>query len=341
MSTPSGWELGLLYAALACFALASLFYIALVTLRPSSDRAKSGLGTVGTIFALLSALVLTAWLIHRWLDTGHAPYANLYEYAIAFAWGVAVVYLVLERIYRVRALGAFVMPVGLLLTLYCLLLPSLQKTGIKNLQPALKSPWLAVHVGTAVLAYGAVAVGFSAGVVYLLRGAFSSRGAKPTPLFLLTTSASLVPIWIMWGVGVLLHRIEPVVRDPLTLSIAFVVFWGFLVFGAYVGRDRLPDPDLLDHIGYRAITFGFPFLTLMIFTGAIWAERAWGRPWGNDPKEIWSGITWLVYLAYLHARMARGWHGWRAAWLAAIGFGAVLFTLFGVNYLGGLHAYSG
>jgi cytochrome c-type biogenesis protein CcsB len=102
---------------------------------------------------------------------------------------------------------------------------------------------------------------------------------------------------------------------------------------------RLPRPDILDEIVYRAVLIGFPLLTVGIITGAAWADYAWGSYWSWDPKETWSLITWLVYSAFLHARLARGWTGRRMAMLSILGFGAVLFTYFGVNYLPGLHSY--
>lgn len=103
------------------------------------------------------------------------------------------------------------------------------------------------------------------------------------------------------------------------------------------------DPDDLDEISYRAIVIGFPIFTLgaLIFA-MIWAEIAWGRFWGWDPKEVWALITWLYYSAYLHFRLSRGWHGRPSAWLAVIGFVIVLFTLVGVNLLiAGMHSYAG
>jgi cytochrome c-type biogenesis protein CcsB len=103
--------------------------------------------------------------------------------------------------------------------------------------------------------------------------------------------------------------------------------------------EYLPEKRLLDEIVYRSILVGLPLLTLGIVTGAAWADYAWGRYWSWDPKETWSLITWLVYSAFLHARLARGWSGGRTALLSVIGFGAVLFTYFGVNYLPGLHSY--
>jgi cytochrome c-type biogenesis protein CcsB len=106
------------------------------------------------------------------------------------------------------------------------------------------------------------------------------------------------------------------------------------------GPTWLPSPSVLDEINYKAIVIGFPMLTLGIITGAAWANYAWGSYWTWDPKETWSLITWFVYAAFLHARVTRDWRGRKAALLSLVGFAAVLFTYFGVNYLiSGLHSY--
>jgi len=105
--------------------------------------------------------------------------------------------------------------------------------------------------------------------------------------------------------------------------------------------QRLPSLKILDDLNYQSLTFGFPLLTLGIITGAIWAEYAWGRYWGWDPKETWSLITWFLYAALLHQRLTVGWRGRKAAIMAIVGFLAVLFTFLGVNLiLPGLHTYS-
>ncbi len=104
---------------------------------------------------------------------------------------------------------------------------------------------------------------------------------------------------------------------------------------------RLPSLNLLDDLSYQSLKFGFPLLTLGIITGAVWAEYAWGRYWGWDPKETWSLITWFLYAALLHQRLTVGWRGRKAAIMAIVGFLAVLFTFLGVNLiLPGLHTYS-
>ncbi len=105
-------------------------------------------------------------------------------------------------------------------------------------------------------------------------------------------------------------------------------------------RSHLPSAELLDDYSYRIIAVGFPMLTLGIITGAAWANSAWGTYWSWDPKETWSLIVWLIYAAYLHARIVRGWRGRRAAWLSILGFSATLFCYLGVNlFLAGLHSY--
>ncbi|MFD1608389.1 c-type cytochrome biogenesis protein CcsB [Oceanobacillus luteolus] len=100
--------------------------------------------------------------------------------------------------------------------------------------------------------------------------------------------------------------------------------------------------DFLDEIMYRAVAIGFPIFTLggLIFA-AIWAQIAWGRFWGWDPKEVWALITWFFYAAFLHLRLSRGWHGEKSGWLAVVGFGIIMFNLIVVNLvLAGLHSYA-
>ena len=118
----------------------------------------------------------------------------------------------------------------------------------------------------------------------------------------------------------------------------------YLIKSASVSPDtgtvgRFPDAETMDELTHQMIAFGFLFLSVGIITGAIWADQAWGRYWGWDPKETWSLITWLIYATLLHARFMRGWEGRRIAYLSCLGFVAVLFTYFGVNLLPGLHSY--
>ncbi|MGC8490452.1 MAG: c-type cytochrome biogenesis protein CcsB [Syntrophobacteraceae bacterium] len=103
----------------------------------------------------------------------------------------------------------------------------------------------------------------------------------------------------------------------------------------------LPSVSQLEWFNYQLVLFGFLWLSVGIITGAVWANSAWGTYWSWDPKETWSLITWLIYAAVLHARNLKGWKGEKTAWLSMIGFGCVLFTYFGVNFLlSGLHSYA-
>ncbi|MCR8576520.1 c-type cytochrome biogenesis protein CcsB [Streptomyces sp. Isolate_219] len=106
--------------------------------------------------------------------------------------------------------------------------------------------------------------------------------------------------------------------------------------------ERLPSAASLDKFAYRINATVFPLWTFTIIAGAIWAEAAWGRYWGWDPKEVWSFITWVAYACYLHARATAGWKGRKAAWLGLIAFACYLFNYYGVNiFVTGLHSYAG
>jgi cytochrome c-type biogenesis protein CcsB len=106
--------------------------------------------------------------------------------------------------------------------------------------------------------------------------------------------------------------------------------------------DRLPSARTLDRTTFGIIAFGFPVWTMAIITGAIWAEHAWGRYWGWDPKETWSFITWVLYAGYLHARTTAGWKGRRAAVLSLVAFSALTIDYYVVNLIvSGLHSYGG
>ncbi len=106
--------------------------------------------------------------------------------------------------------------------------------------------------------------------------------------------------------------------------------------------DTMPDAEKLETLAYRVIVVGFVFWTFTLMAGAIWAAHAWGRYWGWDTKEVWTFIIWTIFAGYIHARATRGWRGSRSAYLAIIGFAAVMFNFTIVNlYFKGLHAYSG
>lgn len=230
----------------------------------------------------------TLALILRTLGAGRLPLSNGFEFLVAFAWGIVLFYLWLQYRYRLKAVGLFLLPVVWALLAYAAVeIPETQK-AITPLMPALKSNWLSVHVSTAILSYGALAVSFALAVMYLIK--------------------------------------ERISRNQNTSSVLY---------------RNMPGEDILEESCYRFITVGFFLLSMVIISGAIWAEQAWGSYWSWDPKETWSLITWLIYGACLHVRQTYGWRGRRSSIIAIIGFAAVLFTFFGVNYwLVGLHSYA-
>lgn len=250
------------------------------TARPRGKAATAGkpsaLAGWATGFEIAALVLLTAYIGIRMSITGHGPFSNQHEFAVAFAWGILLVNLFFELRYRIRMLSLAVLPVVAAMLVYALSLD----TGIKPLIPALQNNLLlTLHVGFAIVAYGAACVSFGAAVLYLL------------------------------------HPVLP-------------------------KRLPLPRLDVLDDIGYRAAVVTFPLLTIMIVLGSVWANTAWGRYWGWDPKETAALVTWLLYGAFLHVRVVRNWRGRQAAWMLIIGFISVLFAYFGNHFFGGLHSYA-
>jgi len=272
------------------FGIATFVYFFAMVLYVSYLAFRSeALGKVASISLLGGVVAETAAIGMRWYESyqmgiGRAPLTNLYESLAFFAWTIAVIYLVLERKFKIKTVGAFVAPFPFLIMAYAALNPN----DIQPLVPALKSNWLISHVVSCFVGYAAFAVSFCVSVLYFIKVGAESRSPK--------SGAS---------------------------------FWSFL-----------PSSSALDEIGYKTIAIGFPLLTIGIVTGAFWANVAWGTYWSWDPKETWSLIVWLIYAAYLHARITRGWRGKRAAILSIVGFAATLFCYLGVNLiLSGLHSY--
>jgi cytochrome c-type biogenesis protein CcsB len=244
-------------------------------------------GRLATWTVFLAVICNTIGIVLRWVESyrlgiGHAPLSNLYESLIFFAWTIGVVYLVIEKKYENRIIGAFTTPLAFLAMAYASMSPNISDR-IQPLLPALKSNWLIAHVMACFIGYAAFAIAFGMSCMYLFKQ-----------------------------------------RDTEGKSNLLAHF---------------PNAKILEELNHQMIMFGFLFLTTGIITGAVWANSAWGRYWGWDPKETWSLITWFIYATLLHARMMRGWGGKRIAYLSIVGFCAVLFTYFGVNYLPGLHSY--
>ncbi|HXE71434.1 MAG TPA: c-type cytochrome biogenesis protein CcsB [Candidatus Nitrosotenuis sp.] len=239
-------------------------------------------GRLGLGALALGFLVQAVNLGARTLTAGRAPFSNLYESLVVFAWGAALSLLILQLTRPTAAAGVAVVPVIVGALGYA----STVNARIEPLMPALQSNWMVFHVAAAILAYGAFAVSFGLGLVYLARMFLERAGSRG---------------------GVL---------------------------------DRIPPAPVLDRLIYATIAFAFPFMVLVLITGAVWAQQAWGTYWQWDPKETWALITTLVYAGYLHYRHTPRWRPEVGAWFAVIGFLVVMFCYLGVNlFLSGLHSY--
>ena len=402
---------------LYCFAF--LFYvIAMVGKQWKGRDPKKHEAKWSRVAFITSSLGLAAHLTFfftRWYGSGQIPTSNMYEFMTFLGMAIMIAFTVIYAIYRKPLLGMFSLPLTVLIIAYAAVFPQ----EVQPLIPALDSIWLKVHVTTAALGEAFFAVGFAAGLMYLLRTIDFKQKTKEAKKAQFWVEFSLYTILIIVGfiVAVFAFRgmgyeaqfiqekavvdkagtvqttqetvdytLPPIVKPYNSQAVHADTFLGmkesvmeapYWMNGANAGRKlntvvwsiitgsliygllrlvfRKPlgavihplmdgvDPEDLDEISYRAIAIGFPIFTLgaLIFA-MIWAEIAWGRFWGWDPKEVWALISWLYYSAYLHFRLSRGWQGTRSSWLAVIGFVVILFTLVGVNLvIAGLHSYAG
>ena len=235
---------------------------------------KSAFDIASGITVIITILLITTAILSRAIETGHGPFSNMYEFALAFSWGIILAGFIFHLRYKTDSL----LNISLIIALLLLIFARVQYTPPNSLIPALQqSALLSAHVASAVVAYGTLTIGFIAAVLYLIQNKYQSP-------------------------------------------------W-------------LPDLEVLDNITYKSVIIGFPFLTLLIVLGALWADIAWGRYWGWDPKETASLVTWLIYAAYMHTRLLKGWKGVRASILLIAGFIAIAFTFFGNYIFSGLHSY--
>ncbi len=178
----------------------------------------------------------------------------------------------------------------------------------ESLPPALQSMWLIIHVSIATICSGIFGVAF------------------------IVTSLQLIKDYRDSAPKAVSRRWVRAIHDA-----------GFRVVKGRALRfmEAVPKADVLEALAFRLIAVGFVLWTFTVMAGAIWAEHAWGRYWGWDPKEVWSFIIWVVYAAYLHARTTQGWAGRKSAYLALVGFGALIINFTAVNFVfQGLHTYA-
>lgn len=307
------WERNWYYTGFTLQALSLVFY-GLHAIRPKTFFREGGWGSL-----TLSALCLITSLIIRSTQAQYFALSNMYESLLVVSIGIQLAFSALDRWFRLRMLG---LPVGVLLMaslLYNLSLP----TEIHPLQPALQSYWRSIHVPIILLSYALFTIAFLSSLIFLLKDFGQTLASRK------------------------IHQLAPAIAESRTTTFPsserFEIRAGE---GSPTSVEALElalvedKANIYDEITYRCVAFGFPFLTLGIILGGMWANEAWGNYWSWDPKESMSLVTLLGYGVYLHLRV-NGEHRQRTlAWVSVAGFILMLITYFGVNLMGvGLHSY--
>jgi cytochrome c-type biogenesis protein CcsB len=268
---------------------------------------------IGRISTIIANGLLFFILCSRWIVAGYFPLSNLYESLLFLTWLLLTIYLYIETKTKSKLIGSVLIPVTLLINGFAnlTLSPEMQKSS--PLVPALQSNWLMMHVSMMLLSYGTLIIGSLLCILFLV----ISR-SKDVDLKVIDDSS--LPLY-----NIMLDYYEAKLLSPSTEI-------------SELGKLKLLQS--LDNWSYRIIGLGFPFLTIGIISGGVWANEAWGSYWSWDPKETWALITWLVFAVYLHARITKGWEGKKTAILGSLGFFVIWICYLGVNFLGkGLHSY--
>jgi cytochrome c-type biogenesis protein CcsB len=271
------------------------------------------LGRTANFTIILADILLFIILWSRWIVAGYFPLSNLYESLLFLNWTLLTIYIYIESKTKSKVIGAILIPVALLINGFAnlTLSPEMQKSS--PLVPALQSNWLMMHVSMMLLSYGTLIVGSLLCLLFLVISKY-----KDVNLKIIDDSSS--PLY-----NIMLDYYE----GQVLISASKISEFG-----------KLKLLQSLDNWSYRIIGLGFPFLTIGIISGGVWANEAWGSYWSWDPKETWALITWLVFATYLHARITKGWEGKKTAILGALGFFVIWICYLGVNFLGkGLHSY--
>ncbi|MBM0741069.1 c-type cytochrome biogenesis protein CcsB [Phormidium sp. CLA17] len=292
---------------------------------------------VGSTGMAIANLCIAALLGARWLEAGYFPLSNLYESLFFLTWGITTMHFVAERMSRNRLVGVVTAPISMSIAAFAALTLPKEMQVSEPLVPALKSNWLMMHVSVMMLSYATLMVGSLLAIAFLvvtrgqeieLKGSSVGTGSYRDRKYQLRKAGEPIgEVLATEATAVFSNNGSVAVMEPPAIAVV-------------LSPQRLSLADTLDNISYRIIGLGFPLLTIGIIAGAVWANEAWGSYWSWDPKETWALITWLVFAAYLHARITKGWQGRRPALLAAAGFLVVWVCYLGVNLLGkGLHSY--
>jgi cytochrome c-type biogenesis protein CcsB len=244
--------------------------------------------------------LLSLTLIFRWINEGYFPLSNLYESLIFLCWGISLIQLILESKTKSRVVGAILTPILFFICGFSSLTLPVEMQKALPLVPSLQSNWLMMHVSMMMISYAILIIGSLLSILYLTLSIFQK-----------------VKTEIVLTEGLEVKKLIPIQSNSKNSIL-----------------------ETLDTWSYRVIGLGFPFLTIGIISGAVWANEAWGSYWSWDPKETWALITWITFAIYLHSRIIKGWEGRKAAVIGTIGFFVIWICYLGVNFLGkGLHSY--
>lgn len=271
------------------------------------------LAKIGRMSSIIANTLLFCILGSRWIVAGYFPLSNLYESLLFLTCMLLTIYLYIETKTNSKLIGSILIPVTLLINGFAnlTLSPEMQKSS--PLVPALQSNWLMMHVSMMLLSYGTLIMGSLLSILFLVISRFQEIDLK-------VVDNSSLPLY-----NIMLDYYEAKLVAPSTEI-------------SELGKIKLLQS--LDNWSYRIIGLGFPFLTIGIISGGVWANEAWGSYWSWDPKETWALITWMVFATYLHARITKGWEGKKTALLGGLGFFVIWICYLGVNFLGkGLHSY--
>ncbi|WP_022917158.1 c-type cytochrome biogenesis protein CcsB [Ruania albidiflava] len=323
----------LVYGAMACYVVAMIAFavdVSALGVGAKADRRRRAAG-IGMSVIHLAAVVHLAAIVLRALAAGRVPWANMYEFTLMFTFFLVAVFLGIQRRKDVRYLGVGVAMLAFLALFLAISVLYVEADGV---QPALQSYWLVIHVSVATLATGLF--GFSAliSVVQLLQGRRESCATDhPDPAIVPGAEGDGATDGDGGGAaGKAGHPGGGVATAPART--------GTTVLNRVL--QPLPAAADLERLAYRLNAVAFVAWTFVLVAGAIWAEHAWGRPWGWDPKETWSFVIWVIYAAYLHARVTTGWAAQKFAYFALVGFMALLANFYVVNiFFNSRHSYSG
>jgi len=321
----------------------------------ASFNMSNSLQFIGRTGIILSNILLMVLLCNRWIESGHFPLSNLYESLMFLSWSFTLIHLLIENLTNSptiasagtggqnvsKFIGAITTPSALFTNAFATFTLPKEMQGSSSLVPALQSNWLMMHVTVMIISYAALILGSLLSIAYLI-----ITVQRQSPLMTQNVNSSL-------------DSNNQRVLQPNTDDVSNI--YKSTLDQSYISGSTSKDESskdnninrknnsqnlfdsvalTLDNLSYRILGIGFPFLTIGILSGAVWANEAWGSYWSWDPKETWAFLTWLVYAIYLHTRLNKGWEGRKPAIIASLGFVVTWICYLGVNLIGeGLHSY--